>query len=194
MAKTYYQVLDVPIAATTEEIRKAYRRKAKSVHPDVNPATDAAKKFVLLTEAFEILSDPEKRKVYDLRLRRDRRPATAARAAHRSPSSGNRPPTNQENYEAWVRQARQRAQQEARRGYADSAGRSRVEKAELEVFHGLQYVLIGFVFVLGLALLLFPILAMFKFRWWMVFSALFLAPFAFKIMGQSIQGWKQLRS
>lgn len=192
MAKTYYQVLDIPSGATQDEIRKAYRRKAKTIHPDVNPAANASRDFVLLAEAFEILSDPTKRNVYDLRLRRDRRPSGPGRTAGRDPARSSQ--NNQERYEAWVRQARQKAQQDARRPYQDMTGRSRVERAELEVFHLLQYVLIAIVFLLGICVLLLPVVAMVKFRWWMVFAALPLAPFAFKIMEQSIKGWKQLRS
>lgn len=52
--------------ATTNEIKKAYRKLAKSMHPDKNiDDADAAMKFQKLTRAYEVLSDSEKRKVYD---------------------------------------------------------------------------------------------------------------------------------
>lgn len=62
----YYQVLGVPKNASEEDIRKAYRKLARKLHPDLNPNDkDANKKFQQLNEANEVLSDTEKRKKYD---------------------------------------------------------------------------------------------------------------------------------
>jgi curved DNA-binding protein len=64
--KDYYQVLGVDKKATTEQIKKAYRKLARQHHPDVNPNDPAAeRKFKELNEANEVLSDPDKRKKYD---------------------------------------------------------------------------------------------------------------------------------
>jgi len=62
----YYQKLGLKKGATEEEIKKAYRKLARKLHPDVNPTDkEANKKFQELNEANEVLSDPEKRKKYD---------------------------------------------------------------------------------------------------------------------------------
>src|ERR1700712_4010406 len=62
----YYKVLGLDKKATTEDIKKAYRKLARKYHPDLNPNNkDANKTFQEINEANEVLSDPEKRKKYD---------------------------------------------------------------------------------------------------------------------------------
>jgi molecular chaperone DnaJ len=62
----YYKVLGVSRTATADDIKKAYRRLARRHHPDVNPGDkDSEERFKQISEAFEILSDPKKREVYD---------------------------------------------------------------------------------------------------------------------------------
>jgi len=62
----HYEVLGVDRAATPEEIKKAYRKLARELHPDVNPSDDAAERFKLVTHAYDVLSDPDQREKYDL--------------------------------------------------------------------------------------------------------------------------------
>ena len=64
--RDYYAVLGVPRTATDEDIRREYRKLARQNHPDVNPGDKSAEeKFKEINEAYQVLSDPEKRKQYD---------------------------------------------------------------------------------------------------------------------------------
>src|SRR4051794_7662375 len=64
--RDYYEVLGIARDASQDEVRKAYRKLARKYHPDVNPNDATAEdKFKSISEAYEVLSDPEKRKRYD---------------------------------------------------------------------------------------------------------------------------------
>jgi len=62
----YYQLLGVSRGATDEQIRSAYRKLARRYHPDVNNEANAAEQFKRITEAYEVLTDPQRRQRYDM--------------------------------------------------------------------------------------------------------------------------------
>lgn len=65
--RDYYEVLEIQKGASDDEIKKAYRKLAKKYHPDLNPDNkEAEMKFKEVNEAYEVLSDKEKRARYDL--------------------------------------------------------------------------------------------------------------------------------
>ncbi|MCX8023729.1 MAG: DnaJ domain-containing protein, partial [Thermanaerothrix sp.] len=61
----YYNLLRIPIDATVEEIRSAYFAATRAYHPDVNPAPEARQLFIRVQEAYEVLSNPQRRATYD---------------------------------------------------------------------------------------------------------------------------------
>ncbi|PPG03865.1 hypothetical protein C5C26_14415 [Rathayibacter sp. AY2B1] len=61
----HYEVLGVDRDASADEIKKAYRRLARELHPDVNPSADASERFKLVTHAYDVLSDAQQRAQYD---------------------------------------------------------------------------------------------------------------------------------
>lgn len=65
MPRDYYEVLGVPRNASADDIRKAHRKLARKFHPDVNKSPEAVKQFAEAQEAYDCLSDDEKRKRYD---------------------------------------------------------------------------------------------------------------------------------
>ncbi len=68
--KDYYRILGLQPTATATEVRSAYRKKASALHPDRNPSERAHAAFQEVQEAYEVLSDADKRKAFDDNRRR----------------------------------------------------------------------------------------------------------------------------
>src|SRR6476661_5856387 len=66
MATDYFGVLGVTRDASDSDIKRAYRKMARDLHPDVNPDPEAKERFQEVTRAYEALTDPEKRRIVDL--------------------------------------------------------------------------------------------------------------------------------
>jgi hypothetical protein len=83
MQYDYYKVLEIPRDASVDDIRKAYRAKAKLVHPDVNNSPKANEVFQVVSEAYEVLTDETKRYLHDVKLNYvDNERANAERKKH----------------------------------------------------------------------------------------------------------------
>ena len=85
--KDYYKILGVAKSADEKAVKTAYRRLARKYHPDVSKSKDSASRFQEISEAYEVLGDPEKRKRYDT-LGPDWQRFAQAGAGARSPSEG----------------------------------------------------------------------------------------------------------
>ena len=103
MTQDLYTVLGVSRDASPEEIKKAYRTLARKLHPDVNPDEATQERFKEVTRAYDVLSDPKKREMYDLggdplrraapgsvRARASRSPTSWTRSSARTPASAAR--------------------------------------------------------------------------------------------------------
>lgn len=66
VARDYYKVLGVERDASAQDIKRAYRKLARELHPDINPSPEASERFKEVTAVYDVLSDPEKRRIVDL--------------------------------------------------------------------------------------------------------------------------------
>jgi curved DNA-binding protein CbpA len=107
----YYKILGISQNATPEQIRQAYRMKAKMYHPDINKNPDAKILFQLLNEAYQILTNPEKKRWYDFKLKY---PSTTGL----KPQPDNRRTTTYESYyRAYTRYQQERNEEKEHAKY-----------------------------------------------------------------------------
>ena len=112
MLLNYYDILGVASTANTEEIRKAFRLKAKLLHPDVNSEPNANERFRIVNEAYEILTDSQRRYLFDLQLESALTQKKKSRTVHpRSYSSAKADPNFHYDWESMSRAAEQRRRQ-----------------------------------------------------------------------------------
>ena len=117
----HYETLGVGISATPDEIKSAFRRLAMQTHPDRNKAPDAKEKFIALREAFEILIDAQKRRVYDnLRKPQYEQPSSSSRTK----TSGTSQSTRHESTSARNSNSSTRQRQRPDSTSQESSGRS----------------------------------------------------------------------
>lgn len=108
--KDYYRVLNTAKNATDVEIKKSFRALASTLHPDKNKQPDAHDRFIEINEAYQILSDPAKRKRYDsvynsLVLNKTR--------------AKNQNVTDVEDFKAWAEDGRNKGRRYAKNSFAD---------------------------------------------------------------------------
>jgi hypothetical protein len=187
MIKSYYEILGLRASASQDEIKRAYRKKAMEVHPDVNPTSDAKDAFLKINEAYAILSDAQKRLLYNQRLR------DQAAQAHGSAYAQNTQASRDEAHRQWTQQARAQAAAAANSNYQDFK-RTKFGKAEASVFFYLQFLVLGIFFLLGSLMILAPFAAMFTINWKAIFLVLISGPLSFKVFEQGMNGLRQLRN
>jgi hypothetical protein len=125
MRPYYYALLEVDPGASQEEIRRAYRRLAKKVHPDVNKAPDAHEQFLQLQKAWQTLSDPVKRSSYDYLVQRyphysgpvpgyERRTQARPQPSYTAEKTPNQPPYKRRRATSYTPPNRATAEEEAK--------------------------------------------------------------------------------
>ena len=187
MSSTYYDILGLKATATQDEIKRAYRKKAMESHPDVNPSPGASDAFVQVNEAYAILSDANKRKVYNQKLRDQAARSAGQNYAQATQSAQSaRDQANQQR----VQQARAPAKADASKNYQDFKN-SKFERTEASVFLYLQFLIVGVFMILASLILMAPFAAMFFIDWKMVFTGSILVPVAFRMYEE---GWKGMKA
>ncbi len=102
----YYKLLNLKRTATSEEVKKAYRTAALFWHPDKNKSPLAHQKFIDITEAYNILIDSYKRKIYDELFQSETQIVLASKPTANNKSHKEK----QSTYESWVREERTKAE------------------------------------------------------------------------------------
>jgi DnaJ domain len=182
MQGNYYQILGIDAKAKPDEIKRAYRQRAKQYHPDLNPSDGAAEQFIQISLAYEILYDERKRAAYDQRLA----------APQRTQEKRSNTPHRDEAYRQWVADAQRRAYQYSQMEYTRFY-KSKFEAAEARTFLYLQFLVFGMVMLIGTFFISLPILAFIYVDWKCIFFAVILVPMALKIYSQGWRGLQEIR-
>jgi len=111
MQADYYQILGISREANVDQIKQAYRSKAKMYHPDINKAPNAKIFFQLISEAYQVLNNPEKKKWYDFKLRYPSTTGMRPQHEHRRPS------TYESYYRAYTKSQQERKEEKEHEKY-----------------------------------------------------------------------------
>ena len=142
MAKDYHKILGIPKGASEQEIKKAYRKKAKLYHPDRNNHHLAAEAFILVNEAYEMLLNPVSVKKNQVDEAKRRRYYGTSKAG-----AG--------DFESRREEARKRAQENAKRSYEEFT-RSPLYKTAMVIDQFFNYMVIA----LGILIICSPIISL----------------------------------
>lgn len=136
--RTYYQILGVSERASLIEIKQAFRKLAKLLHPDRNHGATSHARFIEVTEAYQVLSDPEMRRIYDSRLGHGR---------HTQAFKQRKEDAYKEWFDRYQSQARQRADDYSKNSFREFE-QSPVYKAAMVVSKIYNYVFLGIGFIM----------------------------------------------
>ncbi len=114
MQLDYYKILGISYDASVEQIRQAYRNRAKQYHPDINNTPDAKLLFQLLNEAYQVLINPEKKRWYDFKLKY---PSTTGLKQQQGKQ---KPATYESYYRAYTRQQQEKNEEKEFKKYTKS--------------------------------------------------------------------------
>jgi DnaJ-class molecular chaperone len=120
--KNYYKILGVSENATDIDIKKAYRQGALFWHPDKNKSANAKEKFIELQEAYEILSDPNKKRVYDELIKQFYSKKETVDTNQTSTNRGDNKESTYHEYqkfEEWIKEIRKNAERKANMPFVD---------------------------------------------------------------------------
>jgi hypothetical protein len=182
MQGNYYQLLGIGSKSNPDEIKRAFRARAKEFHPDLNPSPGASERFIQVTEAYEILSDPRKRTAYDQRPAAPTRPNDQADPARQ----------REQAYREWVVEAQQRGQRYAKMEYRRFYN-SKFEAAEARTYLYLQFLVVGTIMLIATFFISLPVMAFYYVDWKCIFFAIIAIPMALKIYGQGWRGLQEIR-
>jgi|GEM_PF-3141872 curved DNA-binding protein CbpA len=157
----YYKILGVNPKASYAEVKRAYRGLAMRLHPDIDNRPGASDRFVQVKQAYETLSDPQKRAAYDYSLTRPQQRPSAQQAT-RNPNrhqSGPFPPPPPHGYQ-----------------YKQTSKRAPLTQTEANIENVLQFILYGVLGTLVLFLFLLPFITFVFIHWTGIFLAILMVP------------------